>query len=257
MAESYFKQLQCRVKALLGSDPGAQCSWLKQQSFRSIANYSLEEVYELIDAIDSNDATAMRDELADLCFHLVIYTQMVRDDLSFELEDLAQRALHKLNSRQPQQDSETDLSPDAQHQYWQAQKHHARYQSSGTTLSSVPQHVPSMMQSLKILEAVSQFGFKFDDKQAALDKVNEEVLELQAALSMSCKESIFHELGDVMLACVALSRELGVNPEEALKAANTRFTARIQRMEQVMSEQSTDLFSLDRDQLIKLYESVK
>jgi MazG family protein len=257
MKVSYFKQLQQRVRALLGDDAQIQCSWLKQQTFRSIANYSLEEIYELIDAIDTKDVEAIRDELADMCFHLVIYTQLNQQGVAFDLEDLAQHALNKLDSRQPKDTASMDLSPDDRHQYWQTQKHQARFQRSGSVLSSVPQHVPSMMQSVKILEAVAQFGFKFNDTQVAIDKLNEEVLELQQAFSSQSKESMYQELGDVMLACMALSRELDINPEEALKAANTRFSARILRMEQLMKEQSGDLFSLDQAQLKALYESAK
>ena len=211
---SYFEQLRAKVHELVREEGG--CAWLKEQDFRSIANYSIEEVYELLDAIDRNDIDSVKDELSDLCFHLMIYTELPFSGEKIELEDLAQRTLRKLTVRQQSIGDARVHTADESHEQWQLKKHQQKYQQSGSIVADVPMHFPALLQSHKMLQAVEQFGFKFNSVNAARDKLAEELSEFDEALMRDDLDDIESELGDVIFACVALARQLKLNPNQSL-----------------------------------------
>jgi MazG family protein len=252
---SYFEQLRGKVHELVQQEDG--CAWLKEQTFRSIANYSIEEVYELLDAIERNDIEAVKDELSDLCFHLMIYTELPFAGEKIALEDLAKRTLHKLSVRQ-QSISDVEIhTADASHEQWQLKKHQHKYEQSGSIVADVPMHFPALLQSHKMLQAVEQFGFKFNSVNAAREKLAEEISELDEALVADDSDNVEKELGDVIFACVALARELKLNPDQALRRSNRNFKQRMLKLESICRDEEKDIFTLSSDELLTLYDRAK
>jgi MazG family protein len=251
----YFEQLRRKVSELLGDDSG--CAWLQEQSWRSIANYTIEEVYELVDAIESGDASLITDELADLCFHLIIYTELPLANGKISLEDLAKKTLDKLSRRQNANNTADNVTADQSHKLWQSIKHKAKFKQNGSLISDVPSHFPALLQTHKLLQAVEQYGFKFDDVSDARAKLTEEITELDAAVEQADTTQCEHELGDVLFACVALSRELNINPDQALRRANQRFKSRMIKLESICAVENIDIFDLDKKQLLQMYARAK
>ena len=252
---SYYDQLRRVVSELLSNESG--CPWLLEQDFRSLAHYSLEEVHELIDSIEKGDIEAIKAELADLCFHLIIYTEMKFHDHQITWEELCQRALRKLEERQSRGDSSQTMTAATSHQQWQKRKYQSRYQQTGTLFGEIPSGFPAYIESSKILEAAEQIGFKYTNIDAARAKITEELAELDQALEDGSSLSIEHELGDVMLACASLSRQLKLQPDQALRRANRRLKQRLQSVERRCQELKRDIFSLSKSELLAIYTDVK
>jgi MazG family protein len=252
---SFFDQLRSKVRAMLNDKQG--CAWLQEQDWRSIANYSLEEVYELIDAIESDDLSAITDELSDFCFHLVIYTEMKHLGHQVTLDDVAKRALQKLDERGLSLSEKGSDSAQARHQHWQETKLKKRLRTSGSLIDSIPQNLPSLLQSQKLLQALEPCGFKFDDMSLARLKMDEEIKELDCALEKDDRAAIEEELGDVLFACVALAQELSINSAQALRRTNQKFKDRIQTLEQLVLADGKDMLSLDKEELSLYYQQSK
>ena len=251
---SSWDDLREYVRQLL-NDPNG-CSWLQSQSFRSIANYSQEEIYELIDAIESENVDHIQDELADLCFHLVIYTEMKERGHQFTLDQVASRALEKLSQRQ-RQDKIEALCADQSHAYWQAVKHRKTYQQTGSYLSNIPRALPALLQANKILDSVAQIGFVFPSVMTARSKVSEELAELDEAIAKNDTDCCADEIGDVLFSIVALAKQLNINSEEALRSANNRFTDRIRFIENKAQSDGRELDSLTEEELLSYYRAAK
>ena len=253
-------------------DPDGGCPWDLEQSFETIAPYTIEEAYEVAEAIRQNDRVALRDELGDLLLQVVFHAQMAREDGSFDFDAVARGIAEKMIRRHPNvfgdDDSEARSSARAQMRSWEAQKaaeREAKADAEGrrpSVLDGVALALPALLRAEKLQKRAARVGFDWPQADPVFDKVLEEVAELrQAAAARGAsgpeESAVADELGDLLFACVNLARHLDVEPEAALRAANAKFTARFQHLEAALAESGRDAAMLGLDELDRLWEEAK
>ena len=249
MSNSNFKRLRQIVAQLF--DEQKEHSWVQNQTWRSIANYSQEEVYELIDAIESGDLEQIKDELADWCFHLLIYAEMADRDGAFSLDDIANAAIKKLESRH----SDKKVSSDESHRYWQKEKYKKKFASTGSLVSDIPKTLPVLLSANKMLDAVKQIDYDVLTLEKAREKLSEGLkfcTVVESNKHLPCEKSkkeLTECIGSMLFSCVAIANKNNINPEEALRSSVNSFNKKIRNVEKKARDQQLDLFSLDRSQL--------
>lgn len=230
-------------------DPKTGCPWDLKQDYQSILPHTLEEAYEVADAIESGDRQQLRDELGDLLFQVVFYCQLAREDGEFEFADVAQAMADKLVRRHPHVFG--DLSApdsDAALANWEAIKAGERQaKSQFSVLDDVPRALPALQRAAKLQKRAANVGFDWPEMQGVLDKLDEEVAEIHAAFASGDMVHVLDELGDLMFMTANLSRHLGANPEQVMRAANEKFESRFRHMEASLQAQGHDLSDLTID----------
>jgi ATP diphosphatase len=216
--------------------PGG-CPWDREQTFDSIKRHTLEETYEVFDAIDRRAWPELKDELGDLLLQVLFYAQMASEAGYFTLQDVAANLNAKLIRRHPHifGEGSADTADDV-NRNWEAIKRHEKAQRgevAGGLLSDVPRHVPAMIEATKLGAKAAKVGFDWPDVDGLFDKLGEEIEELKAELKPGeqASEKAFDELGDLLFTTMHLSRRLGFDPEFALRAANAKFRGRFNTME--------------------------
>src|SRR5690554_2187788 len=198
-------------------DPGRGCPWDRAQDWRSLVSYSLEEVYELAEAVDRDDAGAVRDELGDLLFHIVFYSRIAEEAGRFTFDDVAAGVVAKLRRRHPHVFGD---NKDGEPPSWERLKAEERAGQGGPEkglLDGVAETMPAMVRALTLQKRAASVGFDWPGMAPVLDKVDEEVAELrEAAAGGGPAGRIGEELGDLLFAAVNLARHAGVDPETAL-----------------------------------------
>ncbi len=247
-------------------DPQHGCPWDCEQDFRSIVPHTLEEAYEVADAIERGDREDMRDELGDLLFQVVFYAQLGQEEGSFDFQSIAQAVLEKIIRRHPHVFADRrETSAVSQRETWEAikaeERSHRRDESGATAsaLDDVPLALPALTRSRKLQSRAARVGFDWPDPSLVLAKVNEELSELQEAMEAdpADKAHIAEEMGDVLLACVNLARRLDVDPEQALRAGNAKFERRFRALEQLLREDGIELKEAGFDRLEAAYQKAK
>ena len=251
-------------------DPEGGCPWDLEQSFETIAPYTIEEAYEVAEAIRQGDMGALRDELGDLLLQVVFHAQMAHEAGSFDFDAVARGIADKMVRRHPNvfgdDDSDARTSAPAQMRAWEAQKaaeREARARAEGRTpsaLDGVALALPALQRAEKLQKRAAQVGFDWPEPEPVYDKVAEEVAELREAASSkanSAESTVAAELGDLLFACVNLARHLGVDPEEALRAANAKFTARFHHVEAALRDAERSAKDADLVELDRLWEDAK
>ena len=253
-------------------DPVGGCPWDLEQSFETIAPYTIEEAYEVAEAIRQDDRAALRDELGDLLLQVVFHAQMAREDGSFDFDAVARGIAEKMIRRHPHvfAGEETDVrrSSPGQTRAWESQKaaeRDARALAEGRTpsvLDGVALALPALLRAKKLQMRAARVGFDWPEAAPVFDKVLEEVAELREAAAKtdsatSADSTVSEELGDLLFACVNLARHLGVEPEAALRAANAKFTARFQHVEGALAESGRDAGEVGLAELDRLWEEAK
>ncbi len=205
-------------------DPARGCSWDLQQSFETIAPYTIEEAYEVADAIDRCDMEALADELGDLQLQVVFHTQMAEELGHFSLDDVIGRICDKLERRHPHIFGDAAESPG-----WDAIKAAERErQADESALAGVANALPALDRAAKLQRRAARTGFDWPDPSGARAKVDEELEELDRESDQTRREE---ELGDLLFAVVNLARHLNIDPEEALRQANRKFETRFRSIE--------------------------
>lgn len=222
------EQLKQLIAKALGE---TGCEWLKAQDFQSIGAYSLEEIYELLGAIDRGDPEAICGELGDLYYHLLVYAQMAEQRGWFDLEDMAGSALAKQAARGTVCTDEPPLSAEAAQANWQANKLREPAESlRNDLLADFPQATPALVASQVLQERAAQAGLDWDSIEPIFAVLQDEIRELQAEIPeggvTSNRAGLLDELGDVLFTCVNLARHLGVSAEQALWHGNRKFHRR-------------------------------
>ncbi|WP_130617751.1 nucleoside triphosphate pyrophosphohydrolase [Dyella amyloliquefaciens] len=228
-------------------DPQGGCPWDLQQDFSTIAPYTIEEAYEVADAIDRKDWHDLRDELGDLLLQVVFHAQMAKEAGLFEFADVADAISDKMVRRHPHvfgDESYEDL--DAQKQAWDDIKSAERAargeQHDDSALAGISRGLPEWKRSLKLQERAAKVGFDWPDEQPVLDKLLEEVEEVRAEFVQGRdKERLQDEIGDVLFVVANLARHAGVDFSQALRHANTKFERRFRHMEQLAREEGRPL----------------
>jgi len=256
-------------------DPDHGCDWDRKQTLKSLTAYTLEEVYEVIDAVERGDFLQLRDELGDLLFQVVFYAQIANEEGRFNFNDVAQAVAEKLLHRHPhvfpdgtmQSFGSETLALDAETVAirWEQIKNlerelKASRTPSGTVpsvLDDVPGTLPAMERGRKLQKRAASLGFDWQDPQPVLAKLLEEIAELEVEMRRQDKEGMQAEFGDVLFSCVNLARHLDIDPETALRAANRKFEQRFRSMEVVALARQMPLHAMDMAALDDLWNEIK
>ena len=220
-------------------DPQNGCPWDVQQDFSTIAPYTIEEAYEVADAIDRKDWHDLRDELGDLLLQVVFHAQMAKESGLFEFTDVAHAISDKMVRRHPHVFGEERYADiDAQKQGWEdikaAERAAKGEQHDDSALAGVSRGLPEWKRALKLQERAARVGFDWPDEQPVLDKVLEEVEEVRAEFANGRdKQRLQDEIGDVLFVMVNLARHAGVDFSQAMRHANAKFERRFRAMEQL------------------------
>lgn len=247
-------------------DPQSGCPWDREQTFRSIAPYTIEEAYEVADAIERDDPGQLRDELGDLLFQVVFHARMAEERGWFGFAEVAESIHEKLVRRHPHVFAGTATEAHELPREWEAQKARERAAAAADgigALAGVPRALPALMRAAKLGRRAARVGFDWPDASAVRAKIDEELAELEAAQGAGASgaqgshEAVAEELGDLLFAIVNLGRHLQIDPEEALRAANSKFESRFSRMEALARERGLTLERLTALQWDELWTEAK
>jgi nucleoside triphosphate diphosphatase len=244
-------------------DPEKGCPWDIKQNYASIAPSTIEEAYEVVDAIEKNDFVHLKEELGDLLFQVIFYSQLGREESRFDFFSVVSDLVDKLVRRHPHVFAEGKLygvleydnkimphnekidSPESVKKRWDLIKEQERQQKGiKGTLADVPLGLPALSRAAKLQKRAATVGFDWDNVLGPIAKVREELMEVEAEIAADNKEAIVEELGDLLFAVVNIARYLKVDPEQALRGANQKFEKRFAYMEahagQSLTETSID-----------------
>ena len=215
-------------------DPQGGCPWDLDQSFATIAPYTIEEAYEVAEAAEANDTGALREELGDLLLQVVFHARMAEEQGSFAFADVARAISDKMIRRHPHVFGDAAARDAAtQTAAWEAQKSAERAARAETgALAGVPTALPALVRAAKLTARAARVGFDWPDAEAVLEKLDEEVAELRAELAQADPARLTDEVGDLLFVLANLARKLNLDPEACLRHANQKFARRFQAMEE-------------------------
>ncbi len=242
--------------------PETGCSWDLQQDFASLASYTIEEAYEVVDAIERDDLDDLCQELGDLLLQVVFHARMAEEIGRFDFETVAGAISEKLIRRHPHVFADAVFENDRERQKaWDdaklAEKREKQSHSPDSILKDVPKNLPAMMQCEKIQNLAAHHGFDWPQTEPVFDKVMEELNETREAWHSGDQQHTEEEVGDLFLVCINLARHLNVNPEQALKSANRKFSRRFQYIEQQVAEQGRSVQQCRLSELDELWDEAK
>lgn len=240
-------------------DPKNGCRWLKEQNFSSIAPYSIEEAYELVEAIEGEDPKCIRDELADQLYHLLIYTQLADGAGWFSLDDIVDTAMKKQVERRDLENLSHCETPEEAHAYWREQKRVRQLEANPEqgALDDVSRSLPAMIRSQKLQDRAGHVGFDWNNVNEVIGKLHEEIDELEAELGNLDQERMLDEYGDMLFTLVNVGRHLKINPEQALRHANNKFLRRFRGVERHLRQRKQAMDDLSFEELLEIWEEVK
>ena len=248
-------------------DPKGGCPWDLKQDFHSILPHTLEEAYEVADAIESNDRIQLRDELGDLLFQVVFYCQLAREEGSFEFSDVAQTMSDKLIRRHPHvfnpqthdlKQGAGAINADQVLERWENIKQTERdAKQQHSVLDDVPNALLAMQRSAKLQKRAANVGFDWPDVTPVLASMAEELAEVQQAVASGDKHHTLEELGDLMFACVNMARHLKQDPEQVMRAANAKFERRFRFLETQLQEAGEQLENVSLERMDAGWEAAK
>jgi MazG family protein len=242
-----------RVQARLRAPDG--CPWDREQDHRTLARHLLEETHELLEAIDADDDAAIRDELGDLLLQVTFHAQIAADDGRWDIDDVADALVAKLVHRHPHVFGDVDVAgSDEVLVNWEKLK---AEETGGRKAvdEDIPATLPALARAAKVQRRAAGWGFTWRSRERAFGKLREEVEELADAAEDPARAE--DELGDVLLAVVAVSRQLGLDAESALRRATTRLADRAERTLALATERGLDPEALGEDELLALYDEAK
>ena len=238
-------------------DPDTGCPWDREQTLHSLKAYAVEEVYELLDAIDGGVAEPHRDELGDVLLQVVFQSQIRAEEGAFDALDVCRAITAKMLRRHPHVFADASVDSAAHSRAsWERIKAEERSEVGRprSALDGVPRALPALLRASRLGEKAAAVGFDWRRAGDVLPKIREEIDELHHAVEAGDADEAAREFGDLLLALSSLARHLGVEPEDALRGANDRFTARFESMER---RSSRPLSELDLDSLEALWQQAK
>jgi nucleoside triphosphate diphosphatase len=241
-------------------DPDGGCPWDIAQDFRSIAPFTLEEAYEVVDAIERERPDALCDELGDLLFQVVFHARMAEERGWFGFAQVAAAIANKLERRHPHVFGDVEIADaEAQTLAWEAHKRAEREtQGQHGILDGVPRALPALTRAAKLQKRAARIGLDWPDSQGIFAKLDEEVAEIEAARAAGELDALATEVGDLLFTCVNLARHLEIEPETALRGANARFEARVGFIESALAQSDgTTNAGVDAAELDRLWEAAK
>ncbi len=238
--------------------PGG-CPWDAEQTHKSIRRDFLEETYEAIEAIDTDNSELLCEELGDVLLQVVFHSQIEQEAGGFTINEVCDGICKKLIIRHPHVFSDVIAeTPDKVLENWDAIKMQTKEQTTyAETLDSVSHALPSLIRAHKVQHKARKYGFDWDDVSGALSKLSEEVEELREAVEQGDKDSCYDELGDVLFSAVNVSRFIGVDPEQSLSSSVDKFIARFAKVESLANERGIDMKTASLAELDALWDEIK
>ena len=243
-------------------DPRDGCPWDRKQTFATVAPYTVEEAYEVADAIERDDLGDLKEELGDLLFQVVFHSRMAEEAGAFGFADVVDGIVSKMRRRHPHVFGGAEVrSAEQQSAAWEAQKareREAREESEHTSvLHGVALALPATVRAEKLQKRASRAGFDWPEVSGVLAKIEEELEEVSAEMAGEDREALADEIGDLLFACVNLARHVGVEPETALRRTNAKFERRFRYVEQQLREGGLSPQDSDLEQMDRLWEEAK
>lgn len=240
-----------------------ECPWDREQTHHSVKHLSIEEIYEMVDAIDQGDSEALKKELGDLFLHVLFHSHIAETEGAFTLEDVMRAEMEKLVRRHPHVFGEEVVSGTGEVlRNWEEIKKAERKQENGdgfaSVLDGVPASLPALLRAERAQEKAAAVGFDFPNGSDAFEKVREEIEELhEAAEAGTDPDALQHEFGDVLFALVNVARFWGIVPENALRETLSRFTRRFQYVERQLAEEGRSPLDVTLEEMDALWEAAK
>ena len=252
------------IERLLGvmaklRDPDSGCPWDREQTWKSLLEHTLEEAYEVAAAIETDQpASEVADELGDLLFQVVFYSQIAAEEDKFTFNDVVTRLSDKLERRHPHVFGDRNLKRHELDKVWHETKAREREAKAMTSvLDDIPNNLPAMTRAQKIQRRAANEGFDWSDHQGVFDKLDEETVELKQAIESNQAAEIEEELGDMFFTLVNLSRHFSVDAETSLRRSANKFEQRYRQMEALIQQDGLKVSELDQDVLERYWQQVK
>ena len=255
-----------RIEDLIGimvrlRDPERGCPWDRVQTFDTIAPYTIEEAYEVADAIERRALSDLVDELGDLLFQVVFHAQIARESGAFGFDEVVDAITRKMIRRHPHVfgDADGSISEDEQSKAWEETKAAERSAGGGegSLLDGVPVALPALTRAVRLQRRAARCGFDWPGPDEVFDKVSEELDELREAVRTGDQPEIRHELGDLLFTIANLARHLGADPESSVRAANRKFERRFRELERRAGAGGTSAEALDPAELDGIWSEIK
>ncbi len=242
--------------ALRDRDDG--CPWDLEQDFKSIAPYTIEEAYEVLDAIERDDMQDLREELGDLLLQPIYHAQMASEAGHFTIHDVIEDITEKMISRHPHVFEDANASSAADvNVIWEQRKAEEKKNVEASAIDGVTLGLPALLRAEKLQKKAAKVGFEWDSPVGVLDKLEEEIAEMREALAQGSLEEKADELGDLLFVIANLGRMIGVNPETALRDGNAKFERRFKAVEDSLKAQSIEIKDATLEQMEQEWCKVK
>ncbi len=262
------RDISCLIEIMAAlRSPETGCPWDVAQSFASILPYTIEEAFEVADAIERDDRSDLREELGDLLLQVVFHARIAEEEGSFDFGGVVEAVTSKLIRRHPHVFGEArSLTPDAVKRLWadikaQEKAEHAARRTArpepDLLLSSVPGTFPPLLRSLKIQDCAATVGFDWNDTTAVMDKIREELDEVAEAVASGTAAAQQDEVGDLLFAVVNLARHLRIDPDSALRSTNAKFIRRFNAVETKLTDRGRSLRDAGLDEMEALWQEAK
>ena len=232
-----------------------KCPWDREQTIDSLKTLTLEESYELLDAINEKDYDEIKNELGDLLLHIVFYSKIASEKSKFNFNDVVETIIKKLIVRHPHVfDSKKNISKQEVEKNWEKIK---LKEGKKSILSGVPKTLPALIKSERIQDKVSKAGFKWNSLNDSKNKIKEELNELNIEIKKNSFNEMEEEFGDLMFSLVNYGNLLGINSENALEKANKKFIERFKRMETLIKKEKIEIDKLKQVKLVEYWRESK
>lgn len=232
-----------------------KCPWDKKQTIQSLRSNTIEELYELIDAIIDEDWEGIKEELGDILLHVLFYAKIGTEQGHFTLQDSIEAISKKLIHRHPHIYGDVKVQDEEEvKRNWEQLK---LQEGKTSLLAGVPNSLPAMVKAFRIQQKVKQVGFEWENKEQVWDKVEEEISELKVEIEANNQEKMEQEFGDVLFSMINYARFLNIDPEAALEKTNKKFKYRFELMESYAKEHGLDLAEMSLDEKNALWQQMK
>jgi tetrapyrrole methylase family protein / MazG family protein len=234
-----------------------KCPWDKEQTFKSLKPYLIEEAYEAYEAIETGDAEHMKEEFGDLLYQVYAHSEIAKEGKSFNIDDVAQGIIEKLIRRHPHVFGEDKVKDkhDVIKNWEIIKKKEKSHRES--ILDGVPKQLPALLKAYRIQQKTSRVGFDWEKSEDVVRKLDEEINEFKEVLKATDREKIKEEAGDILFTIVNILRHIDVNPEEALSASTQKFMDRFRYIEQESAKKNRNLNEMTLEELDSLWEKAK
>ena len=240
-------------------NPESGCPWDREQTFKSIASCSIEEAYEVADAIEREDFDSLKSELGDLLFQVIFHAEMASEKEIFDLEDVIFELNDKLTRRHPHvfEDGSVSSAQDSLKIWEDIKAQERKEKKQDSLMDDVPVNLPSLSRAKKLQKRAARVGFDWQNSDKVFDKIDEEILELKNEKATEDKERISEEIGDIFFTLVNLTRHYDLDPEDIIRKANLKFEMRFRKMEQLAEQMNERLDDMTLEQLEIMWQKVK